>query len=292
MIKSMTGFGQGEASNQEWSVKVEMKSVNHRYLDLWLRIPKQYSLLEEPIRMLIQEEMSRGRVEVSVNIEEFGDRQRNVRINKPLLNGYLAALETIQQELGIKESIQLDHILQLPDLLELEEPDVNWDSLQETVLKAVRTALDELEAMRRNEGYQLSQDILMKISLIERHVDRISEIAPAVVQDYRERLKERLGDLLDGTTITEERFVGEVALFADKCSIDEELVRLKSHIQQFRQSIEKESPVGRKLDFLLQEMNREINTIGSKGNNVGIAGLVVDVKSELEKIREQVQNIE
>lgn len=292
MIKSMTGFGQGEASNQEWSVKVEMKSVNHRYLDLWLRIPKQYSLLEEPIRMLIQEEMSRGRVEVSVNIEEFGDRQRNVRINKPLLNGYLAALETIQQELGIKESIKLDHILQLPDLLELEEPDVNWDSLQETVLKAVRTALDELEAMRRNEGYQLSQDILMKISLIERHVDRISEIAPAVVQDYRERLKERLGDLLDGTTITEERFVGEVALFADKCSIDEELVRLKSHIQQFRQSIEKESPVGRKLDFLLQEMNREINTIGSKGNNVGIAGLVVDVKSELEKIREQVQNIE
>ncbi|NLJ73927.1 MAG: YicC family protein [Firmicutes bacterium] len=292
MIKSMTGFGQGEASNQEWSVKVEMKSVNHRYLDLWLRIPKQYSLLEEPIRMLIQEEMSRGRVEVSVNIEEFGDRQRNVRINKPLLNGYLAALETIQQELGIKESIQLDHILQLPDLLELEEPDVNWDSLQETVLKAVRTALDELEAMRRNEGYQLSQDILMKISLIERHVDRISEIAPAVVQDYRERLKERLGDLLDGTTITEERFVGEVALFADKCSIDEELVRLRSHIQQFRQSIEKESPVGRKLDFLLQEMNREINTIGSKGNNVGIAGLVVDVKSELEKIREQVQNIE
>jgi len=288
----MTGFGQGEASNQEWSVKVEMKSVNHRYLDLWLRIPKQYSLLEEPIRMLIQEEMSRGRVEVSVNIEEFGDRQRNVRINKPLLNGYLAALETIQQELGIKESIQLDHILQLPDLLELEEPDVNWDSLQETVLKAVRTALDELEAMRRNEGYQLSQDILMKISLIERHVDRISEIAPAVVQDYRERLKERLGDLLDGTTITEERFVGEVALFADKCSIDEELVRLRSHIQQFRQSIEKESPVGRKLDFLLQEMNREINTIGSKGNNVGIAGLVVDVKSELEKIREQVQNIE
>jgi uncharacterized protein (TIGR00255 family) len=292
LIKSMTGFGQGEASNQEWSVKVEMKSVNHRYLDLWLRIPKQYSLLEEPIRMLIQEEMSRGRVEVSVNIEEFGDRQRNVRINKPLLNGYLAALETIQQELGIKESIQLDHILQLPDLLELEEPDVNWDSLQETVLKAVRTALDELEAMRRNEGYQLSQDILMKISLIERHVDRISEIAPAVVQDYRERLKERLGDLLDGTTITEERFVGEVALFADKCSIDEELVRLRSHIQQFRQSIEKESPVGRKLDFLLQEMNREINTIGSKGNNVGIAGLVVDVKSELEKIREQVQNIE
>lgn len=292
MIKSMTGFGQGEASNQEWSVKVEMKSVNHRYLDLWLRIPKQYSLLEEPIRMLIQEEMSRGRVEVSVNIEEFGDRQRNVRINKPLLNGYLAALETIQQELGIKESIKLDHILQLPDLLELEEPDVNWDSLQETVLKAVRTALDELEAMRRNEGYQLSQDILMKISLIERHVDRISEIAPAVVQDYRERLKERLGDLLDGTTITEERFVGEVALFADKCSIDEELVRLRSHIQQFRQSIEKESPVGRKLDFLLQEMNREINTIGSKGNNVGIAGLVVDVKSELEKIREQVQNIE
>lgn len=288
----MTGFGQGEASNQEWSVKVEMKSVNHRYLDLWLRIPKQYSLLEEPIRMLIQEEMSRGRVEVSVNIEEFGDRQRNVRINKPLLNGYLAALETIQQELGIKESIQLDHILQLPDLLELEEPDVNWDSLQETVLKAVRTALDELEAMRRNEGYQLSEDILMKISLIERHVDRISEIAPAVVQDYRERLKERLGDLLDGTTITEERFVGEVALFADKCSIDEELVRLRSHIQQFRQSIEKESPVGRKLDFLLQEMNREINTIGSKGNNVGIAGLVVDVKSELEKIREQVQNIE
>lgn len=288
----MTGFGQGEASNQEWSVKVEMKSVNHRYLDLWLRIPKQYSLLEEPIRMLIQEEMSRGRVEVSVNIEEFGDRQRNVRINKPLLNGYLAALETIQQELGIKESIKLDHILQLPDLLELEEPDVNWDSLQETVLKAVRTALDELEAMRRNEGYQLSQDILMKISLIERHVDRISEIAPAVVQDYRERLKERLGDLLDGTTITEERFVGEVALFADKCSIDEELVRLRSHIQQFRQSIEKESPVGRKLDFLLQEMNREINTIGSKGNNVGIAGLVVDVKSELEKIREQVQNIE
>ena len=292
MIKSMTGFGQGEAKNQHYAVKVELKSVNHRYLDLFIRLPKQYNQLEEPLRSAIQGRIARGRVEVMINVEEFGDQERIVDINKGLLQGYLQALDIIQANIGSTEHITLDQILALPDLVEIREPELNWESLQAIFLEATHLALDDLEQMRKVEGQRLRVDLLEKTLVVEGLVEQVSQIAPQVVADYRHRLHERLGDLLDGTNITEERFLGEVAIFADRCSIDEELVRLSSHIQQLRDGLHSDQSVGRKLDFLIQEINREVNTIGSKANNLQIASLVVELKSELEKIREQVQNIE
>lgn len=292
LIKSMTGFGRGEAQNQHYAVQIELKSVNHRYLDLFIRLPKQYNLLEEPLRAAIQGRIARGRVEVMVNVEEFGEQERIVGINEALLGGYLQALKTVQATLGSTEQITLDQILSLPDVLEIKEPEVNLESLQEVFLEATHLALDDLENMRQVEGQRLTEDLLKKTLVVENLLDQVKEVAPLVVVDYRNRLQERLGELLDGTNITEERFLGEVAIFADRCSIDEELVRLSSHIQQLKGSLRSDQSVGRKLDFLIQEMNREVNTIGSKANNLQIASLVVEMKSELEKIREQVQNIE
>ncbi len=292
MIKSMTGFGRGEAGDDKFSVHVEIKAVNHRYLDLFFRIPKQYYQLEDIARSAIVRRIARGRLEVVLTLEEFGNQERIVQTNKALLQGYLQGLHTIKDELASDEPIRLSHVLSLPGLFDVDEPPTDWEDLQKLVAAATNMALDGLEEMRAAEGNRLCDDLQKKIALIETLRHEVTARAPQVMIDYKNRLQERLGELLDGTTITEERFLGEVALFADRCSIDEELVRLKSHIQQLLETLGSTESVGRKLDFLIQEMNREVNTIGSKANNVHIAGLVVDMKSELEKVREQVQNIE
>ena len=292
MIKSMTGFGQGEATSERYAVRVELRSVNHRYLDLFLRVPKQYSQLEEVLRRAIGERIARGRVEAAVTVEEFAQKERNVQLNAPLLLGYLRALGAIQEVLGSDEEVTLSQVLTLPGILEVEEPECDWEELQGVLLEAAGQALTDLEQMRAAEGVRLCRDLEEKITRIAELQRQVAEIAPQVVVDYRERLRERLRELLQGTTLTEERFLAEVALFADRCSIDEELVRLASHTQQLKDLLHSTEPVGRKLDFLIQEMNREVNTIGAKGSSAHIAGLVVELKSELEKVREQVQNIE
>ncbi|HHW73030.1 MAG TPA: YicC family protein [Firmicutes bacterium] len=292
MIKSMTGFGQGEAASDRYSARIELRSVNHRYLDMFLRVPKQYSQLEEVLRRVIAERVSRGRIEAAVSVEEFAQKERNVRLNAPLLQGYLRALEGIREILGSDEKITLSQILALPGVLEVEEPEADWEDLQKVLGEAAAQALDDLERMRAAEGARLFSDLQEKIVRLEELQSAVAQVAPQVVEDYRARLSERLRDLLHGTTLTEERFLAEVALFADRCSIDEELVRLGSHTQQLKELLHSTQPVGRKLDFLIQEMNREVNTIGSKSSSVQVAGLVVELKSELEKVREQVQNIE
>lgn len=292
MIKSMTGFGQGEATSERYAVRVELRSVNHRYLDLFFRVPKQYSQLEEVLRRAIGERIARGRVEAAVTVEEFAQKERNVQLNAPLLLGYLRALGAIQEVLGSDEEVTLSQVLTLPGILEVEEPECDWEELQGVLLEAAGQALTDLEQMRAAEGARLCRDLEEKITRIAELQRQVAEIAPQVVVDYRERLRERLRELLQGTTLTEERFLAEVALFADRCSIDEELVRLASHTQQLKDLLHSTEPVGRKLDFLIQEMNREVNTIGAKGSSAHIAGLVVELKSELEKVREQVQNIE
>jgi uncharacterized protein (TIGR00255 family) len=288
----MTGFGQGEATSERYAVRVELRSVNHRYLDLFLRVPKQYSQLEEVLRRAIGERIARGRVEAAVTVEEFAQKERNVQLNAPLLLGYLRALGAIQEVLGSDEEVTLSQVLTLPGILEVEEPECDWEELQGVLLEAAGQALTDLEQMRAAEGARLCRDLEEKITRIAELQRQVAEIAPQVVVDYRERLRERLRELLQGTTLTEERFLAEVALFADRCSIDEELVRLASHTQQLKDLLHSTEPVGRKLDFLIQEMNREVNTIGAKGSSAHIAGLVVELKSELEKVREQVQNIE
>ncbi len=292
MIKSMTGFGQGETANELYGVSVELKSVNHRYLDLYFRLPRRYSQLEEILRPEIQERLARGRLEINVNVEDFGKQERIVTVNEGLLAGYLEALNRLSSEIGTDQPLTLDQILLLPDVLQVEEPELDITSLSELCRTAVGQALDKLIAMRSTEGESLRVDLSEKVGRIEDLIQQVAEIAPTVAEDYRARLLQRLDELIDGTTLTEERLLGEVALFAEKCSIDEELVRLTSHVQQFRESLNTNGSVGRKLDFLIQEMNREVNTIGSKANNVNIAGCVVELKSELEKMREQVQNIE
>ena len=269
MIKSMTGFGQGEAASDRYSARIELRSVNHRYLDIFIRVPQQYSQLEEVLRRGIAERVSRGRIEAAVSVEEFAQKERNVRLNAPLLQGYLRALEGIREILGSDEKITLSQILALPGVLEVEEPEADWEDLQKVLGEAAAQALDDLERMRAAEGARLFSDLQEKIVRLEELQSAVAQVAPQVVEDYRARLSERLRDLLHGTTLTEERFLAEVALFADRCSIDEELVRLGSHTQQLKELLHSTQPVGRKLDFLIQEMNREVNTIGPKSSSAG-----------------------
>lgn len=292
MIRSMTGFGRVDHGNSGWAVRIEVKSVNHRYLDIALRLPKSYSVLEEPIRRFIKGNFDRGRVEIYLALEDLREKERMVKVDRPLLTGYIKTLKSLAGELDSRANLTIEHILQLPDVLQVTEPEIDWDELTKVVLEGLSQANQGIQEMRLQEGHKLATDILHKLDKVEHLIQRIQERAPEIVSAYRHRLQERLSELLEGTSLSQERFDMEVALFADRCSIDEEIVRLGSHTQQFRQSLQQGGPIGRKLDFLLQEMNREMNTIGSKANDVEIARLVVDGKSELEKIREQVQNIE
>lgn len=291
MATSMTGFGRSEISKNGWVVNVEIKSVNHRYLDISIRLPKGYQILEETIRPLVQERFARGRIEIYIKIEELGQKDRIVKIDKGLLRGIIQEWETLQEELPLPD-MSFDNILQIPDLIQIPEQGIDWEVLSNIVGQVVSTCLDKLSQMRQREGEELTADILHKLGVVEHLIHEIDSRAPQVVEGYRERLNERLQELLQGTTLTDERFEVEIAIFADRSCIDEELVRLLSHVQQFNQSLLEDIPIGRKLDFLLQEMNREVNTIGSKANDVSISRLVVELKSELERLREQVQNLE
>jgi len=287
----MTGFGRSEVNRDGWSVSADVKSVNHRYLDISIRLPKGYQILEETIRPLVQERFARGRIEIYLKIEELGEKDRIVKIDKGLLQGVINEWKALQAELPLPD-LTFDNIFQIPDLIQIPEHGVDWESLASVVSEVINQCLDNISLMRQKEGEELTTDILHKLGNVEHLIQEITVLEPLVVENYRARLKERLQELLQGTTLTEERFEAEVAIFADRASIDEEIVRLLSHVQQFNQSILEDVPVGRKLDFIIQEMNREVNTIGSKANDYNIARLVVELKSELERLREQVQNLE
>lgn len=291
MAVSMTGFGRAEITLDNWTIKVEFKSVNHRYLDVNIRLPRTYQVLEETILQLVKDHVSRGRVEIYLTIEELVQRDRTVKIDAGIVRGLVEQWTSYQAELKLPE-LNLEQILQVPDVIRISDQGIELDELQPAVTEAVRVGLEQLNNMRHMEGDKLTTDLVEKLNLIEQYIVEIETYAPDVVNDYRQRLQERMQDLLSGTSLTEERFVTEVALFADRSSIDEELVRLHSHIQQFNTSLRQDGVVGRKLDFLIQEMNREVNTIGSKANDLRIAKLVVELKSELERLREQVQNLE
>lgn len=292
MIRSMTGFGRAEVQSASWYVRIEGKTVNHRYLDISLRVNRTYSAVEEVLRRRIQQRLSRGRIEVQVEVEHRGEAPRLVRWDRALLDGYLQALAEVQERTGVAEPLSLHHLLQLPDLFDVSEPETNWDELESTVDATIDRVLEQIQDMRAREGQQLAHDLLEKTRLIAGLVDAMESRAPQVVNHYHKRLQERVADLCNGIEIPEERLAAEVALFADRCSIDEELVRLRSHIQQLHHSLELDDVIGRKLDFLIQEMNREANTIGSKANDSELGRMVVDLKSHLEKMREQIQNIE
>lgn len=292
MVKSMTGFGRGEYQENGKKVNIEIKTVNHRYTDIFVKFPRMLAFLEDKVRDIISKNISRGKIDVFMTYEEFGEDSKTVVIDEALAGAYLKALNTLGSKFDLRDDITVSMLSRFPDILRVEKVEEDEGELLRIVSAAVQTALDSLLKMRIVEGAALKTSLLEKLDNVSKVVSQIEERAPAVVIEYKERLTNRLKELLEQKVVDENRIATEVAIFADRCSIDEELVRLKSHLLQFKDTLDLEIPVGRKLDFIVQEMNREINTIGSKANDVSITRCVVEVKSEIEKIREQVQNIE
>lgn len=294
MIKSMTGFGRGEYNDGKRSIIVEIKSVNHRYSDISVRMPRRYSFVEDKIKNAVKKTIKRGKVDVSVMVENLTENDVNIRLNTMLAQQYMDSLKALREAFELSGEITLQYLAGLPDVMKAI-PDVDdEEEMTRCILEPVEIAAANLEAMRSVEGEKLAEDLLMRGGIIKDLVDKIEERADKVPAAYTEKLRERIKELIGSSvTVPEDRILVEAAIFADKCNITEELTRLRSHMDQMKSIIEKSSqPDGKKLDFLVQEMNREANTIGSKANDIEVTNLMLQVKAEIEKIREQVQNIE
>ncbi|NLK42815.1 MAG: YicC family protein [Tissierellia bacterium] len=293
MLKSMTGYGRGEFANEFFSIIIEIKSVNHRYGDIVVKMPRHINFLEEKIKKTVKEKISRGKVDIFVNLEYINESAIDLKVDIPLAKAYKKILEELSRELSLEDNVKLFNILGLPEIIKTEKKELDEGLLWFSLKEALDKALDNILDMKTMEGEAIKNDMLLKLNEIEKLVDEIELRSPNVVLEYKERLEERIEELLDKDfKIDEERLAQEIAIFADKSNINEEIVRLKSHISQFKSIVGEEDAVGRKLDFLIQEMNRETNTIGSKANDISISNNVVKIKAEIEKIREQVQNIE
>jgi len=288
----MTGFGRGEHIGKVKQIIVEIKAVNHRYGEVQIKIPRQYSSLEEPIKKYILNNISRGRIEAFIKVEETGNKARKLMVDKDLALAYYKVLREVATITETSFDIGVAQLVQFPEVLELEESEEEMKFIWEDMLPALHEAMLVLVEMREKEGQELRNDLIERVDLLQRFHGKIKEKSVRVVEIYREKLAGRLKEILEEGKIDQDRLTMEVAIFAERCNIDEELVRLDSHFIQFTQSLDKDTAVGRKLDFLVQEMNREVNTIGAKANDLEITNCVVEMKSELEKIREQVQNIE
>ena len=288
---SMTGYGRCQIEMDGREMTVEVKSVNHRFLDISFRLPRTLSFLDDAVRKGVNSRLARGHVDVFVNYANHRQDARVVRVDTGLALAYKEALCELAGTVGCDSNASLSEYMRLPDVLSVEERAEDQDVVRELFCKALDGALDMLIAMRAQEGESMKRDILDKALKIEIIRDKVAERAPLVVTEYRDKLHQRIAQLTEGE-IDEARLITEVAIFADRAAIDEELVRLVSHIKQIRATVELKEPVGRKLDFLVQELNREVNTIGSKASDTMIAQCVVDAKGEIEKLREQVQNIE
>ena len=292
MARSMTGFGHAVVSKDGRELSIELKSVNHRFLDLALRMPRSLAFLEDTARNTLGTMLARGHVDILANYRNTRNDSKKVEINMPMLSAYMTAARQAAEELGIENDLTLSRALRLTDIVSVTEADDDRPALAELMKDALTRAANELIAMRMREGERLSSDMKTRLGVIADIREKISERAPLVVEEQRKKLNERIESLLSETEIDRARLATEIALFADKVSIDEELVRLSSHIAAAGELLENNGSIGRKLDFIVQEMNREFNTIGSKANDKTIASLVIDGKAELEKMREQVQNFE
>lgn len=292
VIKSMTGYGRGENEQDGKSFTVEIRSVNHRFCEVVIRLPKYYVALEDRIRKLIQEQVSRGRLDVFVIVDDRAGGNKSIRVDKGLAMAYYSALEELRETLGIEEKPGIVDIARLPDVIVMEEIQDDLDRLWPVLSLALVKALDGLIGMRATEGMRLKEDLFSRVERLTEFTGAVAQRAPLVVTEYRDKLESRLKELAADVEIDENRLAAELAVFADRSSIAEELVRLRSHFHEMKNTLEMDEAVGRKLDFLVQELNREYNTIGSKSNDLEISSLVIKAKSEVEKIREQVQNIE
>lgn len=292
MIRSMTGFGRAQASVEGYNITVEIKSVNNRYFDFYAKMPRTFAFLEEKVKSLLSTEISRGKVECSIQIETTADESVIVSVNEPLARGYVNAVEEIAEKFAIKNDLTALSIARFSDVLSITKAPVDEEDLWNKVQSVVKDALSSFISMRETEGEKLKVDVLSRADTIISNVSYIEERSPETVKQYSEKLLERMKNVLGDTQIDESRILAEAAIYADKIAVAEETVRLRSHIDQLHTLLSSDEAVGRKLDFLVQEINREANTIGSKAQDVDIARRVIDIKAEVEKIREQIQNIE
>ena len=292
MIKSMTGFGRAEQIIDGRDIIVEIRSVNHRYYEFSARVPRAYGYVEEKLKSFLNGRISRGKVEVSVSISAVEAADTLIEINKAVAKGYVDALRSVGEELGLADDLTLSQLVRLPDIFTVRKTADDEEQIWNSVRTVADEAVSKFVAMREAEGLKMKEDVLERADIIERLVDEVDRLSPISAENYRSKLYSRLCEVLADKNIDEQRIVTEAAIFADKTAVAEETVRLKSHIRQLRDMLALDEPVGRKLDFLIQEFNREANTIGSKAQDIAVTKIVVDLKSEIEKIREQRQNIE
>lgn len=292
MLKSMTGFGRAVEEIDGYVITVEIKSVNHRYFDFSSRIPRQYGFLDDKLKSYINSKVSRGKVECYVSVEALDTEDAAVVINKTLASAYVKALKELSGEYSLKEDFGTAFVSRLPDVFVLKKADEDEEKIWQLVKSVTDEAIEKFIQMRAVEGAKMKEDVASRAEYILDCVSFIEERSPQTVKEYNDKLVERVHEIIGDVSLDEQRIIQEVAIYADKVAVAEETVRLRSHIAQLKTFLESEEPIGRKMDFLVQEINREANTIGSKANDVEIARKVVDIKAEVEKIREQIQNIE
>ena len=291
-LLSMTGYGSAKGSVEGQEITVELKSVNNRYLDCSVRLPRNFLFAEDTVKQAVSAGVSRGKVDVFVSAQASQDSGTVVSVNEELARGYRDAVARIAETLGLESGLNAFSLARFPDVLTVERRELDKDKAAAALSEITAKAVEEFNAMREREGERLRRDMLGKLETIEGLVSVVEERSPQTVKEYRERLEARVRDILADRSLDEQRVITEAAIFADRTAVDEETVRLRSHIAQFRTMLEEGSPIGRKMDFLVQEFNRESNTIGSKCSDASLAKVVVDLKSEIEKIREQLQNVE
>ena len=289
---SMTGYGRGAASLEGRELTIELKSVNNRFLDIGMKLPRQLSFLEDGLRKLLNDSLSRGHVDVFVNYRNLRSDAKTVRVDEALLKAYLTSARESAKALGLTDDLTLSRALTLPDVTTILPADEDQQTLIQLGKQVMTEAIENLKAMRHKEGERLKLDLSARMDTMTGYASVIEKRAPAVVDEYRTKLTARIEELLGETEVDRARLATEVAIFADRAAIDEEIVRLNTHLVHFRELLEAEEPVGRKMDFLVQEMNRECNTIGSKANDAELTSIVLLCKAEIEKLREQIQNIE
>ena len=293
MAKSMTGFGMGEYKDDKYNISVECKTINHKYLDVNPRLPRKVSFLEDRLRQLVKDYISRGRVDMFIKFDTVSSSGAKLVYDEDLAKQYFEILKRIKDGFDLKQEINPVEISKFPEIVSVTEAEDDEEILWNALREASEKALMSLSNMRKEEGTKLEKDIIERSNLLEKYIDDVERFSDTVVEDYRSRLNQRIGEILENPALVDEaRLAQEVAIYADKSSITEEIVRFRSHINQLRNTIVNDDSIGRKLDFLIQEMNREVNTIGSKSSAIDITNFVIQIKAELEKIREQVQNIE
>jgi len=292
MIKSMTGYGGAKGTSGQLGISIEVKSVNNRYLDCTIKIPRVYTALEEPLKSVVQQHISRGKVDVFIMIDTSNADDVEIKMNLPLIEAYIKALKDMSEHFEISCDLSVIDVTRFSDVLRAEKRETDNEQLLTDISAILKDALSEFNKMRNREGKKLHTDFIERLNKIEKLTSQVEEISPKSVAEYRVKLETRMQEVLQTANIDEARILTEAAIFADRVAINEETVRLRSHIAQLREMLDASEPVGRKIDFLIQEFNREANTIGSKGNDTDISRVVVEMKSEIEKIREQAQNVE